>query len=102
MSTVAPSFFYWIFFILAGNKDMHISLDITNFDQIRPLTTELPALERLKNQCIHTVNTLAPSFLIGSSSFLQVTRTTIKSWIGCVRLPECTELPAWMDFYICF
>ena len=27
-------------------------------------------------------NTLAPSFLIGSSSFLQVTRTTVKSWIS--------------------
>ena len=28
----------------------------------------------------NVVNTLALSFLIGSSSFLQVTRTTIKSW----------------------
>ena len=28
----------------------------------------------------NVVNTLAPSFLIGSSSFLQVTRTTIKYW----------------------
>ena len=27
----------------------------------------------------NVVNTLAPSFLIGSSSFLQVARTTIKS-----------------------
>ena len=26
--------------------------------------------------------TLVPSFLIGSSSFLQVTRTTIKAWMG--------------------
>ena len=26
------------------------------------------------------VNTLAPLFLIGSSSFLQVTRTTLRSW----------------------
>ena len=26
--------------------------------------------------------TLTPSFLIGSSLFLQVTRTTIKSWMG--------------------
>ena len=30
----------------------------------------------------NVVNTLAPSFLIGSSSFLQVTRTTIKSWMS--------------------
>ena len=28
----------------------------------------------------NVVNTLAPSFLICSPSFLQVTRTTIKSW----------------------
>ena len=28
------------------------------------------------------MTTLAPSFLIGSSLFLQVTRTPIKSWIG--------------------
>ena len=28
------------------------------------------------------VTTLTPSFLIGSSLFLQVTRTTIKSWMG--------------------
>ena len=28
----------------------------------------------------NVVNTLAPLFLIGSSSFLQVRRTTIKSW----------------------
>ena len=28
------------------------------------------------------VTTLVPSFLIGSSSFLQATRTPIKSWIG--------------------
>ena len=27
MNTLAPSFFHWIFFILAGNKDMHESLD---------------------------------------------------------------------------
>ena len=28
----------------------------------------------------NVVNTLAPSFLTGSSSFLQVARTTIKAW----------------------
>ena len=30
----------------------------------------------------NVVTTLAPSFLIGSSSFLQVTRTSIKSRMG--------------------
>ena len=28
------------------------------------------------------MTTLAPSFLIGSSLFLQVTRSTIKAWMG--------------------
>ena len=28
------------------------------------------------------MNTLAPSFLIGSSSFLQVTRTYMKAWMS--------------------
>ena len=45
----------------------------------------------------NVVNTLAPSFLIGSSSFLQVTRTTIKSWKSSKfdQIRPCTaELPA--------
>ena len=43
-----------------------------------PITTELAALERLKIM-YNVVSTLAPSFLIGSSSFLQVAWTAIKS-----------------------
>ena len=35
--------------ILAGNKDMHKISDQLNFGQFGPLTTELAALERLKN-----------------------------------------------------
>ena len=52
----------------------------TNFDQIPPPTPELSALAHLKKMMYNVVNTLAPLFLIGSSSVLQVTRTTIKSW----------------------
>ena len=56
-------------------------------------TTELAALERLKN----VVSTLAPSFLMGSHSFLHVTRTVIKAWMG-VKFgkigPGSTELGA--------
>ena len=33
---------------------------------------------------VNVVNTLAPSFLIGSYSFLQVTRTAIKAWMGLI------------------
>ena len=42
-----------ILFILAGNEDIHKSL---NFGQIPPLTTELAALEHLKNQCHHVIS----------------------------------------------
>ena len=68
-----------IILILAGNEDMHESLDEFKF---RPDTTTNSrvicpwASEKLM---YNAVNTLAPSFLIGSTSLLQVTRTTIKS-----------------------
>ena len=69
-----------IILILAGNKDMHESLDKFKF---RPDTTTnyrvicLCASEKL---LYNVMNTIAPSFLVRSSSFLQVMRTTIKSW----------------------
>ena len=50
---------------------------IQNFGQIWPLTVELAALECLKNKYF-----VAPSTLIGSSSFLKETRITITSWMG--------------------
>ena len=52
-----------------------------NFGKIPSLTSELAALERLKKKN-NVVTTLAPSFLIGSSSFLQAPRTLIKSRMG--------------------
>ena len=52
-----------------------------NFCQIPSPTTELAVLDCLKNECI-VVNTLAPSFLIRSYSFLQLTRTVIKHWMS--------------------
>ena len=66
--------------ILVGKEDMHESLDefkyppdtTTNTRVICPCTSE--------KLMYNVVNTLAPLFLIGSSSFLQVRRTTIKSW----------------------
>ena len=47
-----------------------------NFGGILSLTAELAAFERLK-KTYKLVSTLTPSFLFGSSSFLQVTRETI-------------------------
>ena len=56
---------------------------------IRPQTAELAALEVLKKfpyTCTYNgeslVSTLEPLFFIGSFSFLQVTRTTIKAWMS--------------------
>ena len=47
----------------------------------------------------NAVNTLAPSFLIGSSSFLQVTRTTVKSSISSKfdQIHPCTAELAALD-----
>ena len=53
-----------------------------NFGKIASLTLELAALERQKKLMNKVVTTLASSSLIGSCSFLQVTRTTIKSRMG--------------------
>ena len=41
-----------IFMILTGYEKMHLSM-CDNFDQIRLLTTELAALECLRNECIN-------------------------------------------------
>ena len=49
----------------------------SNFGHIPPATPELSALARLQKLMFNVVNTLAPSFLIGSFSFLQVTRIDV-------------------------
>ena len=51
----------------------------SNFGQIPPPTPELSALAHLKKLTYNVVNTLAPLFFIGSSSYLQVTMTSITS-----------------------
>ena len=67
----------------------------SNFGRIPPLTLELAALDRLKKTTYYLVSTLAPSFLIGSSSFVEVWRTTIisqtSSKVGRIR-PQTVEL----------
>ena len=54
----------------------------SNFGMISPLPTVLAAIERLEKKIYNLVSTLATSCLIGSSSFLQVTRTTINAWMS--------------------
>ena len=56
----------------------------SKFGKIRTWTAELAALERLKKSPLtyngkDVVNAQVPSFLMGSSSFLQSTRTAIRS-----------------------
>ena len=62
----------------------------SNLGRIPLLTSELAALERLKKTTYNLVSVLASSFLIVSSSYLQVWRTTIisqkSSNFGRIRL----------------
>ena len=56
------------------------------FGRIRPQTTELAALERMKKIPLtyngeNDVITFSPLFLIGSFSYFQVMRTCIKAWM---------------------
>ena len=73
--------FDWNFFILAGNIRTAIKSWMSlKFGQIGPWTVELTALEHLEKsqQTYHVRNvetTLASSFLNGSFSFKQVSRT---------------------------
>ena len=56
------------------------ALLISNFSRIPPQTVNLAVVECLKKKSTYNlVSTLVPSCLIGSSSFLQVIRTTIKA-----------------------
>ena len=68
--TIGPTLVDMILFIFAGNEDMYKSL---NEFEIQPdATTGFHGNHRV-------VSTQAPSFLIRSSSYLQVTRTSITS-----------------------
>ena len=97
-----PSFLIESSSYLQITRTTIISRTSSKLGQIRPRTAELAALERLKNFPLtyngeNLVSTLAPSFLIGSSSFLNVKRTTIKAWMSSNfgRIPPLTlELAA--------
>ena len=68
-----------ILFKLAGNEDMHNILDEFHFRPDLTPTKELAALTyNGKNEAIM----FSQLFLIGSFSYLQVTRTCISAWIG--------------------
>ena len=87
-NTQAPSFLMGYSTFLQLTRTTIISRMSSKFGQIGPRTAELAALERLEKSPYtfngengngeNVVNTLAPLFLIGSSSYLQVIRTIIR------------------------
>ena len=80
MNTLAPSFLNQSSsFLQVTRKCMHESLDEFKFQP--DTTTDSRVICPCKSEKLlyNVVTTLAPSFLIGSSSYLQVTRTSITS-----------------------
>ena len=87
MNTLAPSFLIGSSSYLQVTRTSITSRTSLKFGQIGPRTAELAALECLEKSPYtyngsNLVNTLAPSFLIRSSLFLQVTRTCMKAWMS--------------------
>ena len=77
VSTLEPLFLIGSFSFLQVTRTAIKAWMSSNLGEIQPLTSELAALEWLKKSNYKFFSPLAPSFLIRSSSFLQVTRTTI-------------------------
>ena len=87
VTTLAPSFLIGSSSYLQVTRTSITSRTSSNFGQIGPRSAELAALERLEKSPKtyngrNLVNTLPPSFLNQSSSFLQVTRTCMKAWMS--------------------
>ena len=59
---------------------MHTSLDLFKFRQDTITDTRVICPCTSEKMMYNVVNTLAPQLFIRSSTFLQVRRTTIKSW----------------------
>ena len=102
MNTLAPTFLIGSSSFLKVMRTVIRSRICSKCGWIGPWTAELAALERLKKSLLtyngkDVVNTPALSFLIRSSSFLQVTKTTIRSRLRSkfskIR-PWTAELPA--------
>ena len=82
MTSLVPSFFNGSSSLLQVTRSAIKAWMSLNFGKIPSLTWELAALERLKKSMNNVVTSLAPLFLIESSSFLQLTRTSIRSQMG--------------------
>ena len=73
MTTLVPSFLDGSSSFLQITRPTIKARMSLNFGKIPSLTSELAALERPKKLMNYVVTTLAPSFMIGHSSFLQAT-----------------------------
>ena len=98
MTTLATSFLICSSLFLQVTRKTIKSRMGLKFGRNRPGTYEFPALERLEKSPEtyngrNVVTTLVPSFLDGSSSFLQITRPTIKAWMGLNfgKIPSLTS-----------
>ena len=98
VTTLAPSFLIGSSSYLQVTRTSITSRTSSKFGQIGPRTAELAALETYNGR--NVVNTLAPSFLIGSSSFLQVSRTCMKAWMSSNFSKFATELRPLIDVRI--
>ena len=64
MNTLVPSFFNLVFFVPAGNKDLHKSLDEFEFQQDPTTDYRVNCPRTSEKSMYNVVNTLAPSFCI--------------------------------------
>ena len=79
MNTLAPSFLNQSSSFLQVTRTWHESLDEFKFRPDTDTNTRVICPCVSEKLLYNVVSTLAPSFLIGSSSFLQVTRISITS-----------------------
>ena len=98
VTTLAPSFLICSSLFLQVTRTTIKSRMGSKFGRTRQGTYELAALERLEKSPLtyngrNVVTTLEPSVLEGSSSFLQISRPTIKAWMGLNfgKIPSLTS-----------
>ena len=98
MTTLAPIFLIGSSLFLQVTRITIKSRMGSKFHKIGPGTYELAALEHLEKSPYtyngrSVVTTLVPSFLDGSSSFLQITRPTIKARmsLNLGKIPSLTS-----------
>ena len=97
VNTLAPTFSIGSSSFFQVTRTTLKSGQNSNLRQIGPRAAEICALGRIEKFPLtyngrKLVNTLAPSFLIGSSLFLQVTRTCVTTWMSLNFGKFATEL----------